>query len=1073
MVWRVAEPYKDFIDRRRRNAPDQGIRVSDAEIHPALYPFQRHVVRWALRKGRAALFEDCGLGKTIQQLEWARFITSHTGLPVLVFAPLAVGRQTAREGAKIDLPVHVVREQADVTAGACVTNYEMLHHFDPTAFGGLVLDECFAPGTLVDVVGESGIYQKHIENIRPGDVVWNAIGADMVSEVHRREVPYAVKVKAGNSIFVSSPNHPIFTQRGWQRACCLYPGDYALGTAAAVRLVRAGICPEGAGLTRTKVLRSVLLSELADESTGALGEGAQPNRGGEARGEEGGMVSGGIAGSDTRTGAGAQPESDERSQVAGESVSYVEGHEAQAFRAWGQWDWADGAAGVHAGCAWRRLDSGICVVAGPTNTGLSDALQAGFGRTEQANRDRGGWELPLRAAGPGHQEGVQGGFVRVDCIEILEPGHPELEGLRHADGKLYFYDLGATRHPSYSVAGILVHNSSILKDHLGKLRGDLIEFAAQVPFRLAATATPAPNDLTELVNHASYLGIMSHMEALALWFTQDGNSTQKWRLKKHAERDWWQWVGTWAVAIRSPGDIGFEGTGFDLPELRRHVHVIDDESAPDGEMFAIATTLHEQRRARRDTLAERCGQVAEMVNDSTESWVVWCELNDESTMLAKLIPDAVEVRGSDDRLTKFTRLDGFSEGKVRVLITKPSIAGHGLNWQHCAKVAFVGLSHSYEQFYQAIRRVWRYGQRRPVDVHVVSNASCVTVLDNVQRKEEAAMQLYDSIIHQMRPGTAPVVSPEHDEKASDEWRLMLGDSVETVDRIDDHSVGLSVFSPPFPGMYVYTDSPHDMGNVSAIDEMIEQFAYLMAHGKMQRVMLPGRSVFIHITQGVAQQGRDGYIGLRDFRGPIIEMMQRNGWIYYGEVTIDKNPQVKAVRTKDSGLTFKSLATDAARMHPALSDMLLQFRAPGKNQMPIRAGRSERYGNTAGWVTPEDWILWARPVWYASDYEPGSGGLSCETGIAETNVLNVAAARSEQDERHLCPLQLGVIRRCVRVWSNPGDLVYSPFAGVGSEGVVALSEGRRFVGGELKRSYFDVAATNLRETAAQGTFTFDE
>ena len=745
-------PYQAFIDRKRRRTADAGMDVPADSLHPALYPFQRHVVSWALRKGRAALFEDCGLGKTIQQLEWARWVHRHTGKPVLIFAPLAVGQQTAKEGGKIDLPVTVARTGRDVTEATtvAVTNYEMMRHFDPSLFGGLVLDE-----------------------------------------------------------------------------------------------------------------------------------------------------------------------------------------------------------------------------------------------------------------------------------------------------------------------------GSIIKDRFGKMRSALIEFASAIPYRLSATATPAPNDLMELINQACYLGLTTFLETAAMFFTNDTGSTQDWRIKKHAVSEFWQWVGSWAVAIRSPADIGFSDDGFNLPELRRHIHVLDDsDKVPDGELFAVAVTLNDQRRARRASLDERCQLVADMVNGSAEPWVVWCEMNDESSLLSKLIPEAVEVRGSDDRADKAAALIGFTEGKHRVIVTKPSIAGHGLNWQHVAKVAFVGISHSYEQFYQAVRRVWRYGQHRPVDVHIVSNESCQSILDNVQQKEEGAMQLYDSIIHQMQPGQRERVDEEYHEKYDENWKLMLGDSVDTIDHIADHSVGMSVFSPPFPGMYIYTDSPADMGNVSDIGDMIEQFSYLMAPDKMRRVIMPGRSVFIHITQGVAQAGRDGYIGLRDFRGPIIAMMQTHGWIYYGEVTIDKNPQVKAVRTKDSGLMFKSLANDAARMHPALSDQLLQFRAPGDNPSPIRAGSSERYGNAEGWVTSEDWILWARPVWYAADYQPGSPGLTCPTGIAETDVLNVAMARSEEDERHLCPLQLGVIRRCVRVWSNPGETVYSPFAGVGSEGVVALQEGRRFIGGELKRSYFDVACNNLRDEADQ-------
>jgi DNA modification methylase len=262
-------------------------------------------------------------------------------------------------------------------------------------------------------------------------------------------------------------------------------------------------------------------------------------------------------------------------------------------------------------------------------------------------------------------------------------------------------------------------------------------------------------------------------------------------------------------------------------------------------------------------------------------------------------------------------------------------------------------------------------------------------------------------------------------------------------------------------MYAYTNSPNDMGNCKTFSEMIEHFRYLM--GGLLRVTIPGRSCVMHITQGVAFKGADGYMGLKDFRGEIIAAMKAEGWIHYGEVTIDKNPQVKAIRTRDSGLQFKSLATDSARMHMAMADYLLQFRKPGDNKVPIRAGISQKYNNPNGWITPEEWILWARPVWYGDDLHPG-------LGIRETDVLNVAQARDEQDEKHLCPLQLGVIERAIKLWSAPGDTVLSPFGGIGSEGVQALKFGRKFKGMELKPSYFGVMVKNLQ--GVQETETSD-
>ena len=285
------------------------------------------------------------------------------------------------------------------------------------------------------------------------------------------------------------------------------------------------------------------------------------------------------------------------------------------------------------------------------------------------------------------------------------------------------------------------------------------------------------------------------------------------------------------------------------------------------------------------------------------------------------------------------------------------------------------------------------------------------------------------------------------------WKMYLGDSVEQIDKIEDESVGLSIFSPPFPGMYAYTNSPRDMGNVKSIKEMVEQFRFLIGKKKLFRILKPGRSACIHLTQIPAFLGSDGYIGIKDFRGEIIKTMESEGWIYYGEVCIDKCPQVKAIRTKDAGLLFKSLAKDSSRMHMALADYLLQFRKPGENTEPIKAGISEKYQNMDGWITGDEWIEWAAPVWYrkTKDY-PG--------GIKETDVLSTKTAKEVKDEKHICPLQLGVIERAIKLWSAPGDLVFSPFAGIGSEGYVAIKFNRQFVGIELKEGYYNQAINNL-------------
>jgi len=221
--------------------------------------------------------------------------------------------------------------------------------------------------------------------------------------------------------------------------------------------------------------------------------------------------------------------------------------------------------------------------------------------------------------------------------------------------------------------------------------------------------------------------------------------------------------------------------------------------------------------------------------------------------------------------------------------------------------------------------------------------------------------------------------------------------------------------------------------------------------------MPGRHCCLHLTQVPSFKWLDGHIGIKDFRGETIRMMERAGWIYYGEVCIDKNPQVKAIRTKDRGLLFKTLATDSSHLHMALADYLLQFRKPGDNPEPIKAGISEKY-DAHGWITAEEWIEWARPVWYGADHGiPG--------GISETDVLSTKTAKDVGDEKHLCPLQLGVIERAIKLWSNPGDVVLSPFAGIGSEGVEAMKWDRRFVGMELKPSYYQQACRNIAHASA--------
>lgn len=299
---------------------------------------------------------------------------------------------------------------------------------------------------------------------------------------------------------------------------------------------------------------------------------------------------------------------------------------------------------------------------------------------------------------------------------------------------------------------IILDESSILKSTDGHYRNRLISASQSIPFRLAATATPAPNDFMELGNHAEFLGIMSYTDMLATFFAHDGGSTQNWRLKGHAENEFWRWMASWAVMLRKPSDLGYPNAGYDLPPLHYHQHIVGVEYAPSietGMLFPMqAATLAERIAARRDTVKERVAMAIE-VTPQDRPFVWWCNLNSESDAIAKAIPDAVEVRGSDDPDTKERKLIDFSEGRIRVLVTKPSICGFGMNWQHCADTGFVGLNDSFEQFYQAIRRFWRFGQSKPVNCHIIAAETEGATVANIRRKEMDADRMAAAMVMHM------------------------------------------------------------------------------------------------------------------------------------------------------------------------------------------------------------------------------------------------------------------------------------------------------------------------------------
>ncbi len=622
--------------------------------------------------------------------------------------------------------------------------------------------------------------------------------------------------------------------------------------------------------------------------------------------------------------------------------------------------------------------------------------------------------------------------------------------------------------------GVVLDESSILKAYTGKIRNQIIESFAQTPFRLACSATPAPNDHMELGNHAEFIGVMTRTEMLAMFFVHDGGDTSKWRLKGHAQSKFWEWVCSWAVTIRKPSDLGYDDGSFILPELRIQDCTVEtprEAMADDAGQMALfameARTLSDQRHVRKASLQMRVDAAAALANDSTEQWLIWCDLNDESKALTAAIDGAVEVSGSDSDDHKRRAAIDFQDGKIRVLVSKPSIFGFGLNFQGCHNVAFVGLSHSYEAFYQAIRRCWRFGQQYPVNAHIIYDVAEGRVIENIRRKEADSIAMAESMVTIMKQTTmeqlkkiqrqvAPHIT-EH--KSGDNWDLYMGDCVESIKQLDSDSIHYSIFSPPFASLYTYSNSDRDMGNSRNDQEFFDHFVYLAK--ELHRVLMPGRLISFHCMNLPSSKERDGFIGVKDFRGDMLRIFQAAGFVFHSEVCIWKDPVTAMQRTKAIGLLHKQIRKDSALSRQGIPDYLVTVRKLGDNPEPCAGPFTEFAGENPPAKTGDAikdsiniWQRYASPVWM--DINP-------------SDTLQYRSARANDDERHICPLQLEVIRRGLQLWSNPGDLVLSPFAGIGSEGYVSLQMQRRFVGFELKPSYFNCAVKNLQsvESHKQG------
>ena len=592
--------------------------------------------------------------------------------------------------------------------------------------------------------------------------------------------------------------------------------------------------------------------------------------------------------------------------------------------------------------------------------------------------------------------------------------------------------------------GIVLDESSILKSIDGATRNLLLSRFTAIPYRLCCTATPCPNDIAELANHAEFLGVMKRNELLASFFVHDQDG---WRMRGHAAKAFFRWLASWAIAMKSPADLGYDASRFALPPLEIVDQVVSTEWRKSGELFpGRLEGITDRCNVRKRSVADRVRRAADLAIETEGQVIVACGLNCEAEMCAAAIPGTVEIKGTDTREYKADMIRRFVSGEIRVLVSKARMIAYGLNLQNAHTLILVGLSDSYELYYQIIRRVWRYGQKRSVRVHVVVTDHESEIVENVRRKEVEAEALSRSIIqsakeYEMEQLGRTVYTEVIDEAhyAGEKWKLFQGDCIKGMASMIDNSIDLSVFSPPFLSLYQYSASNADMGISKDHKTFFRHFGFMIGH--LLRITKPGREACVHVAQVPTTLVNHGVIGIQDFRGKTITAFQDAGWVYHGEVCIDKDPQAQAIRTKAKSLLFVQLKKDASWLRPALADYILVFRKPGENAVPIHPD-----------ISNNEWIEWARPIWY---------------GIRESETLNTAEARSDEDDRHICALQLGTIERCIRLWSNAGETVFSPFAGIGSEGYEAIRLGRKFIGCELKPLYASTAAKNLREAEREG------
>lgn len=621
------------------------------------------------------------------------------------------------------------------------------------------------------------------------------------------------------------------------------------------------------------------------------------------------------------------------------------------------------------------------------------------------------------------------------------------------------------------VDAVVLDESSMLKQSMGARRTAMMKAFRGLRWKLCCSATPAPNDRVEYAEHAFFLDqVRSTREFLAAWFVnRDGD----WQLKGHAETAFYRHLAAWSVFMRQPAAFGFEDHSSEMPPLEvlypavdltveQQEHARGHEKGTQSSLFGVQVGgvvsrtkvmqiahgfVYDGGKVADRFPSHKPVFIADLVNDRhpDEQVIVWVTFDEEGDQLARLIPGAVHLSGKTARVVRDATIEEFRVGRgPRVLLLKPSMFGYGLNLQSCHVQVFSSITDSFERFFQAVRRSHRYGQTEPVTVYVpltgLDEPMCQNVMSKQATWEFDAARQEQAYVDILRPRDTTerrtfVTEPQPiiGETRTDRWTMIHADSIAHMPTMERHSMDMAVFSPPFANLFTYSSAAADMGNVHSDTEYRLQWKFFAE--ELLGVMKPGRVVAVHVMDIIRFAGQHGVRHTYDYPSDVRAGMEDAGFLYRARISVDKDPQVQAVRTKDANLLFVTLKRNALDSHPQAAEFVLVFTAPGEAETPVHADD----------VTNREWIEWAHHIW---------------RGIRETDVLNAAIAKENNDDRHICPLQLPLIERCVRLWSNQGETVFSPFAGIGSEGWESLAWNRRFYGVELKESYYRTACDFL-------------